>query len=277
MTPSLLLLEFSLSPRADGRLEPGLHDQLQAAALALLRALDPTLATWLHELPRDKPYTVGPPLVQGRYRGPGETVSQQQPMVWRLTALDTAVAEALSEIAQSPPDEVRFGTAGFAITAAEVVAATGYAQLRERWLGSTAPPPVGRLLFNFVGPTVFRRRGPDGRTGPLLWPEPTLIFERLLQRWRHAGTEELSELVTLPAGEPAVLLAWQGRTVAVPVQQRRQPGFLGQFEYGLVDGVNPAVLGLLTEFAPYAGLGARTTAGLGAVQTAILPPRRSSA
>lgn len=267
----LLACELNLRAAAAGPLAADLHDHLQAAALALLGAHDAALAGWLHDLPRDKPYTVGPLLCDGLYLPAGQPLTADQALRWRLTALDEPVAAALRAIAQTPPSHLRLGEATLMVTGAALAARGDYAELCQRWLAG--PRPVARLRFEFVGPASFRRRGPSGRTIPLLWPEPGLLFERLAQRWRHAAPSELAEALPLPAFAPAHLLVWSGGSLTITVQARRMPCFSGRFEYAPDDGLSPEVLGLLTEFAPFAGLGARTTAGLGAVRTTVLGAR----
>jgi len=124
--------------------------------------------------------------------------------------------------------------------------------------------------LRFLSPTYFSRSGRD-----YLLPDPQLIVRTLAGRWNeHAGAGLAASVDEVAALTRTVLLkAHDVRTVRIAGKHgRTRTGFVGQVRLGLPrderetgTGTAARLLGTLLAFAPYCGLGASTTHGLGAV------------
>ena len=160
----------------------------------------------------------------------------------------------------------------FAGSALEVVAlrkdTRSYAELRRL-------PPLWACEFTFLSPAYFSR---SGRDYPL--PDPELLVLRLAERW-NAYTSASPDLAI--AGDAladlrnrVILSLHDIHTVRVEGEGgRATAGFVGHARFGLrrADRRDPAgvtsarLFAALCAFAPYAGIGAQTTHGFGAVRT----------
>ena len=254
----VLALEGPASAKPTG------HGEL-SCILDLVQRVDPALSAALHANDRLKPFTVSPltpdgvtPAHDGRAR------------FWlRVTALDERLAAV---VARPVTDRVRIGRAHFAVT--DVVTqpwrhawagAVSYERLVTAvQTGATAPA----LTLAFHTPTAFSS---NVRNVTRLFPEPGLVFRSLGKRWNaHAGRrfafddgllEELCEGIRV---ERYALETREARLGA----RTSTKGFVGSCEYsvgrrGSAD--RRRFLRLLAEFAFYAGVGLRTTMGMGQV------------
>ena len=254
----VLALEGPASARPSG------HGGL-SCVLDLVRRVDPALSAALHANDRLKPFTVSPltpeeatPTRDGKAR------------FWlRVTALDERVTEV---VARPAADRVRIGRAQFGVT--DVVTepwrhawagAVSYERLVAAvQAGATAPA----LVLEFHTPTAFSS---NVRNVTRLFPEPALVFRSLGKRWNaHAGPGFaiddglLDELCDGIRVERYALETREARLGA----RRSAKGFVGSCEYsvgrrGSAD--HRRFLRLLAEFAFYAGVGLRTTMGMGQV------------
>lgn len=119
------------------------------------------------------------------------------------------------------------------------------------------------LGLQFVSPTFFRRQG---NSYPL--PEPRLVFDSLAQRWNAFAPvrvpAELSE-----SWERMTIARFQGRSQFIqPNPDERGVGFVGRVVYYL-PAASPQEaqwMQALGRFAFYAGVGAKTSLGLGRVR-----------
>ncbi len=274
--PALSALHLTLVADQPTALAAGLHDHLQAAALALVRHSDPALATALHDRPRDKPYTVGSLLgADLTYCGAGDCLAAGQSLLWRLTGLAPEVTAAWQAAAAAPPGEVVLGGLRLAVSEAALAGLDDCADLYGRWLGDRAGADLpDRWRFDFPAPTAIRYRGADGRNRSVLWPTATLLLTRWAERWRRLAPAACPLSDPLPGGD-SELVAWCGESLRVVVQGHQESAFLGSFEFALPpDPLVRRFAGLLGEFAPFAGLGHRTTAGFGMVRSTGRPTRR---
>lgn len=129
-------------------------------------------------------------------------------------------------------------------------------------------PEVNRYTLRIVTPTAFKQNGRYA-----IFPQESLILQSLVNRWELCFPEfSLSD----PDAMQAILRGlhitdYKLQTLRHPLKQTRLPGFVGRI---ILDTHLPAPLAEVVKtlycFAPYAGLGVKTTLGMGGVQ--IDPP-----
>jgi CRISPR-associated endoribonuclease Cas6 len=128
-------------------------------------------------------------------------------------------------------------------------------------------PPLRHVELQFISPTFFARKGRD-----LPLPDPVLIMRSLATRWDAHAPAELA----LPSKELTALLD-SVYLDQVAIESRRgqvshtmwQTGFVGTARLALTragDDITAQVFTALTRFAEFAGVGAQTTHGFGAVR-----------
>lgn len=253
---------FGLKCIQCGRVQAVGGQEIHGLVFRLLQELNPELSGWLHK-EKDKPFTLSslrgittaePALAPGgEYR-------------FRATALNAHMIGILEVLGRNwTGKEIQVGTArciGSQVIPERPPWATS-AHSPTRWdyrdlfNSSTSSP---RLRFRFVSPTTFRQRGRQQ-----LFPLPENVFGSLLDRWNRFSPLQMPE--SLREGMSELLVArYDLHTRLIPFRNYKMIGFVGQVEYQVPEGSNPIeamALGCLARFAWFAGMGYKTTMGLG--------------
>ncbi len=237
-----------------------------ALALRALQAADPAEAARVHDDPAaPRPFTVS--TLWGGRLSTGEAV------FLRLTALSDPMEAALREAIApggllAPGATAELDGHAFSIRAVSVdpeahpwAGAVSWQALAAPWLTARIGQPPRRLDLSFVSPTAFKT---GGRHLPL--PLPELVFGSLLARWNAFSPIALPDELRRYAAECLVITRHQIRTRRVALKPgQTRIGMLGRATFRTVnyDRYWMSLLGLLADFAFYAGLGVGTTMGLG--------------
>lgn len=246
--------------------------QAHALFLRLIGEVDPELAGSLHDEQGRKPFTVS--LLDGGEAG-NERVSLTTPTpVWlRLTILDDALIQPLAvRLSEREGSSLHLGGAPVAIN--RVITNPRQHRLAgsttfERLLHEAADAPD--IELEFVSPTAFSLgRLPNGRRRVALLPEPGLVFDSLRRTWNEWARPELQlDDAWRPVIEEYCLAAgYDLRTVSFTLPRHTQLGFIGRCRYRALSG-DPdlrRLLHALAVFATYAGVGSKTTMGMGQVR-----------
>ena len=240
----------------------------QAAFLDSLRAVHPAAAERVHDGSGLKAFTASN-LSTGRWRGL-ITLSPRERYALRFTTLfPDLTAVSLNALA---PAWLRHGLTLHdqpAHVEAVDTATANYADL----LASAAP--VRQVTLRFVSPTQFKLTHPQDKSDgiPMPLPLPERVFGSLIDRWeRFSGAPlhpELREWVRLNVGIAAHRI--ETRTVeARRAGHGAYTGFVGEVTFALLrrDDVFARQVGALAAYAPFAGVGIRTTNGMGQVERA---------
>lgn len=238
-----------------------------AAALEMFLRLDPLLAKTMHQVKPHKPFTVSP-LLDAEMTGKELVLSPEKVYTWRLTGLTKEVSEHLLNFSANMGG-VRIGDAVFSIV--KVTAKTeehpdagqdDYEAMWERW-GQTTPPKA--VTLHFITPTTFR----SGRFEQP-FPLPKFVFGSLSALWDTFSPHPIGKLKEI-VEETVVLTNWKGETRRVEFGSYRTVGFIGKFTYRVAERIPELnrLLGLLSEFAFYSGVGWQTTHGMGQVRVEI--------
>ncbi len=213
-------------------------------ALEMLRSHDPHSARDVHDGSGPKPISASP---VGR---------APEGCSFSIGALTPDCAAALLQAFADAHGTGRVvGLAGAGATVAEVSTTTGsYADLLDR-------ASRGRQIeMDFLSPTLFRRSGES-----LVLPEPELVFGSLLRTWNTFSP------LQLPPYEPADLCTLmishhRIHTQMVDFGAYKLLGFVGRVGY-LIPPDTPALfrqmINCLADYAFFAGVGYRTTMGMG--------------
>jgi len=261
----LIAIVMNLKPIDRVRLPVSHGTFAYAAALELFLRRDPTLAKALHEAKPYKPFTVSPLLNAWVREGSELILDPHEVYTWRLTGLTQQVSEHLLRFT---PDigGVRIGDAVFYITAVFTTkeehpeaGQDNYMAMWERW--GQLPPPRA-VTLHFITPTTFR----VGRFEQP-FPLPRYVFGSLLALWDTFSPYPIGQLKDL-IDEIVLLSNWRGETRRVDFGDYYTVGFIGKFTYRIGERLPELwrLIGLLSEFAFYAGVGWQTTHGLGQVR-----------
>ncbi|OHV32435.1 hypothetical protein BCD49_29825 [Pseudofrankia sp. EUN1h] len=205
----------------------------------------------------------GPSVSAGGQPGHGGAVT-----TWRLGWLDDGAPPP-----GWPPDTVRFGSQVVPVIGADLHRYS-YAELAQG-----RPARSVRLTMNT--PTFFAL---DGRDLPL--PDPALAIGGLLARWNAyaPGPLRISADDARALVDAVFLDGVWGASAEVELGHGlRQVGFVGQADLRLLAATSDYIATMFTalaRFAAFAGLGARTAHGFGAVDVDVVDlapaPRRTA-
>jgi CRISPR-associated endoribonuclease Cas6 len=258
------LLAAVLHIQTDRALPSWLGRAAQAWLLERIRRAAPKLAETLHDGQPRRPYTISGPRGQGVDR-------------WlRITSLSADLSALLSDPILPALRGQSLKLAGVEIGIRAVETAT------HAWAGRSDYEALARLAFDseslrapgfeFSTPTTFHH---DGLAVPV--PLPSLVYGSLIRAWDSFSPLPLP-VPLLPFVERCVGVA-RHRIATRMVQfgeSERHVGFIGTARYMIVpqakSGLSPEeyrqrvqLLDLLTRFAFYSGVGARTAVGMGQV------------
>jgi CRISPR-associated endoribonuclease Cas6 len=257
----------------DGWLPRAMGEQGHAAFLSLIREVAPDLSQALHDAGERQPYTVSP-LVGGKRERHGVSVRNGDSCLMRFTILDPALYSVFSRyFAESVSFDVALtlGKMQFAIEEVTTLPRSGgwsgYASFSDLISGATSEAIIS---MRFLSLTAFSLGEVDS-SGPRfgIFPEPSLVFDSLLRRWNQFASE--------PMHNPREWQHWVGDHVVVrryrtesdlwQFKHHPQIGFVGNCAYE-VKGDYPSEIrktNALADFAFYAGVGYKTTMGMGQV------------
>lgn len=282
----LISAVLTLAPTGPVTLPANLGRAAHAWFLNQVRAADPAIAQALHEPNQERPFTVSN--LRGPNRNPAsprsrvsaQLVSPERTYALRLTSfwleLSILVAERL--LPNLPEQTIELAGGAFrlaSVTTDGIVhpwaGQTSFQDLVQQHTLSPALPPR-RVNLHFASPTVFRS---GGANVPL--PLPGLVFESLVRRWNAFAPLQIPLEIRRFADEAMVIARYHLRTERVAFGEEGErgayPGFVGTCSYAFLvhDRYWLGLIHLLAAFAFYAGVGARTTMGLGQVRVVHSP------
>lgn len=266
----LLSLVLTLKPTKDCNLPLTTGNFAHACFLNLVSRADDALAEDLHEQRRDKPFTISP--LQGEFTNQrGRLSLKAGKEYWlRITSLEDTLSNLLLDLAKKPPKSLVLKEEEFEIkrmTASSDEAGWACAATYEELYNFRIPVPWPldyRIRMKFYSPTTFRS---NGQNIPL--PLPNLVFFGLAQKWNRFSPIDLGSDISKIAAGRLTLSRYDLATKMLDFGKYRQVGFVGEAEFTIKrerDDLLPRVLHLLADFAFYAGVGYKTTMGMGQVR-----------
>ena len=249
-----------------------------ALFLSLVASADAEIGARLHDESGPRPFTVSDLMGLPR-RGRNAFATPGLSCLLRFTSYDDALSSLLLEqvlpqlSADVELDNSPFSVEGVLLEegAHPLSGQTSYDELAEQCLLSAKRPPSRVKLF-FASPTTFRSQG---KNVPL--PLPGLVFGSLAERWNAFSSIAIYPEVRQYAEECLAIAQCHVQTRTVQVAGGKQVGFVGSCTYAALrhDPYWLRVMGLLAAFAFYAGVGYKTTMGLGQTYPRPFPTERS--
>jgi CRISPR-associated endoribonuclease Cas6 len=269
----LYSIVVTLTPTREVTVRQTMGHQAHAAFLRTVRESDAALAEVLHmpNMPI-RPFTVSmlqgtPPPQDGRlYLSPAETY-------WlRFTALYQPIFERFMArfLRGEGRPVIRLGRAVLLIK--EILATPG----SHPWSGYTSwaqlaaeARPEPEITLDFASPTAFGFGQKDWGKKVAVLPEPSPVFGSLARSWNGLAPPSLQvdrDALMTYVEEQVVVKQLRGlETRMLRFRSSLQVGFVGQVAYGLMadDEVIRRQLNALADLAFYAGVGMKTTMGMG--------------
>ncbi|MEH2115569.1 CRISPR-associated endoribonuclease Cas6 [Nostoc sp.] len=253
---------------------------LHALFLTLVSSVDRTLGDRLHDSTTDKAFTLSPLQIdsysKGVKRGSQLQYSHQQPIPagtpcwWRISLLDDTLFSQLTQLwlNLNPNRPWHLGPADLYITSIQGTPqsiqpwanASTYAQLYEQ-----ASDRNSSINLSFSTPTAFRQGQYDSTL-----PTRESVFNSLLSRWNKYSGIELSQIAIESIFPSFVNI----HTEILADSRSKFIGIIGEVTYKILGAVEPIQIkqiNALTDFALYAGIGRKTTMGMGMIRRLYSP------
>jgi len=241
-----------------------------ALFLKLISQVDPALSTRLHEEQGYRPFTVSP-LLGGLGQGKSIRLQTGQRYRLRVTLLDGGqLWQRLSaRVRERDALQLYLGTATFLLDrmlATPTLDPSGWAGFTD-WQTLAATPARRFITMHFASPTAFSL----GKRHFALFPDPVLVWDSLLRVWTSYAPEALRiEKGALRDFVKRNVMISDAcvRTTTLYFPTHPQKGFVGTCSYHVQQPEREEAnqLAALAEFARYAGIGSKTTMGMGQVR-----------
>jgi CRISPR-associated endoribonuclease Cas6 len=241
-------------------------DHTHALFLDLVRQVDAKLSSRLHDEPEYRPFTVSV-LQDARVSDGMQLLQAGQVYRLRLTLLDGGgLWQRLSaHFLEASSLTLRLDKAQLQLT--RVIStpradATGWAGYAD-WQTLAATLPRNFITMRFASPCAFSM----GDRRFALFPEPLLLWDSLVRSWnRYAPAVLQIDKVALRdfVTQQVMISDYDLHTARAFFATHAQKGFMGSCTYQVKSnkGCAPQVAAL-AEFARYAGVGSKTTSGMG--------------
>ncbi|MEH1929460.1 CRISPR-associated endoribonuclease Cas6 [Nostoc sp.] len=257
---------------------------LHALFLTLVSSVYSTLGDRLHDSTADKAFTLSPlqisntksPLLKGGKGGSKLQYSHQQPIPagtpcwWRISLLDDTLFSKLTQLwlNLNPNRPWHLGPADLYITSIQGTPqsiqpwanASTYAQLYEE-----ASDCNSSINLTFSTPTAFRQGQYDSTL-----PTRESVFNSLLSRWNKYSGIEFNHIAIESIFPSFVNI----HTEILADSRSKFIGILGEVNYKVLGEIQPIQIkqiNALADFGLYAGIGRKTTMGMGMTRRLYAP------
>jgi len=241
-----------------------------ALLLKLISQVDPALSALLHEEQGYRPFTVSP-LLGGRVQGKSIRLQAGQRYRLRVTLLDGGQLWQRLSTRVHERDALRLylGTATFRldrVLTTPTLDSSGWAGFTD-WQTLAATPARRSITMHFASPTAFSL----GKRRFALIPDPVLVWDSLLRVWNSYSPEVLrieKDALRDFVKQHVMISDSYVHTTMLYFPTHPQKGFVGTCSYLVQQHERKEAnqLMALAEFARYAGMGSKTTMGMGQVR-----------
>ncbi|MGQ9455370.1 MAG: CRISPR system precrRNA processing endoribonuclease RAMP protein Cas6 [Armatimonadota bacterium] len=256
----LAAIDLRLYPKTDASLPHPSGHLMHAALLEAVRTVDPCLSAQLHKDSQLKPLAVSTLWSRARASGDSLNIPKYTECRVRICTLTRPVFEAVSAAIfpmVASNRSIRLGNCEF--TLLDIGLESPYGGVCN--YSDLCGKPRREVMIRFTSPVTFRR---SGLNIPL--PDQSLVYQSLWQKWRTFSDQLMPEHLFADMMSVLAVNALDGHTRVWKFPRYKITGFVGLVGYELVRPVGPdvmALFGALSEFAFYAGVGYKTTMGMG--------------
>jgi CRISPR-associated endoribonuclease Cas6 len=244
-----------------------------ALFLDLIRQVDPPLSARLHDEPNYRPFTISP-LNGVKVHDDTILINPNLLCNLRVTLLDGGTLwQNLSRcFLEVQPTALRLGNAEFKLNrmlSTPTADPSGWAGFID-WQTLATTPARPFITIRFASPTAFSL----GDRQFALFPEPTLLWDSLMRVWNNYAPPVLridKPVLRAFISQHVAIHDYALHTTKLRFPTHGQKGFVGTCTYLIKQQEeNAAQLAALAEFARFAGVGGKTTMGMGQARTEVI-------
>lgn len=250
-------LSLKLIPNEEIQLSGLGGETLYGLFLNLLKAQNSKLASSLHNARETKPITLSP-FVSGVELRDGKVVLEPTSFAsFEISFFTDPPAEAFMlglNKALGNIEPVNLGGKEVKLASPKIAKVTNFKELENK------TKPQSQITLRFLSPTSFRSHGDQK-----VFPEPKFVFSSLLKKWNAFSS------IKFPKGledefTKIRVSRYNTRTELVEFSNYKIIGFKGNVTYEIPKGISDEAkkqVNTLADFAYYAGVGYKTTMGMG--------------
>jgi CRISPR-associated endoribonuclease Cas6 len=242
---------------------------VHAMFLNLIKRFDAALSARLHDEPGYRPFTVSS-LLGVPKQGNQIALQEGQICYLRLTLLDGGMLwyNLNNFLLGTTSVTMNLGSCALQLVrifSSSLIDPTGWARTTN-WQSLVSVPATRSITFSFETPTAFNL----GDREFLLFPEPLPLWESLMRVWNNYSPLNYKmerQLVRESVVKSTVVAECNLWTETLYFPKYTQKGFTGTCRYTF-ESENDMIryLAILAAFAPYSGIGYKTTMGMGQVR-----------
>ena len=249
-------MNYKLRCTAPGTVLGHAGSELHALLFSALRSTEEDFAAKIHALEL-KPFALGP--LRGRFNRESGYLNIEKDCLYsfELATLDAEMTGFLPRIkTHLTENDIRLGGASFCLEEAKPL----FKNSRPYFKLMASIEEKDDLGVVFKSPACFRRAGKL-----ILFPLPDLLVTGLAKRWEHFSD------VALPVFNPdSIMVSKYGlKTSLVKFDRYNLVGFRGYCNYSFTEearDIDRWSLAVLLKFAIFAGVGYKTTMGMGQIR-----------
>lgn len=136
------------------------------------------------------------------------------------------------------------------------------AQLTDYYSLALYSSILNEIKLNFLSPTSFKQK-----QGIQTFPLPELVFDSLLRKWNHFAPVELHFPDDIDWN--CLVSAYELKTFALKLEGGAEIGTQGWVKYCFKEPQQARIASILANFAFYAGVGRKTSMGMGQTQLSV--------
>ena len=264
-----------LIAKNDGELPANVGKAAHATFLTLVHSVDTDLSERLHTHQGRQPFTVSP--LMGSNIKPGRTtyIKAGREVYLRFTLLDAAMFQVVAQhlLQGGSLPSIRLGPVHFSIVQAMTTLGShpraGYASASNMLENWQQRPTPDTLTLRFLTPTAITRKSlPNKPKQFWQYPEPTALWHNLRRQWGQRGGDDPGKPYDDWVENNIAVIKHNLHTQLWHFGRYDQVGFVGQATFKCMSKDEEArqLWHALADFGFYAGVGYKTTMGMGQVE-----------
>lgn len=270
----LLSCVIFLEVKKEALIPPHLGQVLHAFFLDSVQNIDESYSLRLHNPLEIKPFTISPLQGKVEYAENRWRLFPGEKYYFRITSIEPELSHWLVEKwLKSLPEVISLAGTYFHILGWELdhqghpwAGRSSYEDLYDKYISlNTSNNKVG---IEFFSPTTFSSKG---NNYPL--PDPEKVFSNLLKKWNHYSPVHLGDDFMQFIQERVSPSRLQIQTRIIHFKNYKKIGFVGNCFYNVryrgEEELILKILKMLGEYTFYAGVGYKTTMGMGQARPVI--------
>ncbi len=258
----LVSIVFKVEAKENKEIPKTTGNFLHSWFIELINGIDLSLSEILHKPRENKPFTISP--LNGKVVPKEDTnqVIKHEAYWFRVTSIEQSLSDVLLSL-EKVPNNIVINDTNFSLK--QIIKTKNehpwaknetYHEIVNKWKNVSS----NHIKFKFYSPTTFRQKGIN-----LPLPLPSSLLKGLYEKWNTYSPFPIKESIK-DIVHQLFISKYELNTSIFNFGTYKQVGFTGTCEFGIKDKSLYKLMHCLFDFAFYAGVGYKTTMGMGQVR-----------